>query len=76
MIKTDIRFILAAGGREDLFSEVTVGVLWGCLFVFLSDTGRYQSLIFRGLKESAADFRHRNHNPIKHHLQMAVTQTD
>lgn len=35
VIKTDIRFILAAGGREDLFSEVTTGVLVG-MFICLS----------------------------------------
>lgn len=74
-VKTDIEFvILAPGGREDLFSDVTVGVPCGCLFVFLIDRGCYLSLQFKS-EEITSGSSATDYNPIKHHLQMVVDAT-
>lgn len=69
-VKADIEFvILAPGGREDLFSDVTVGVLaW--MFICLSHWQRLLSDIGNHQQPSAT-----NGNPIKHHLQMVVSAT-
>lgn len=69
-VKADIEFvILAPGAREDLFSDVTMGVLvW--MFICLSHWQRLLSIIRNHQQPSAT-----NDNPIKHHLQMLGSAT-
>lgn len=68
-VKTELEFVVvASGGREDLFSDVTVGEL-GSVFICLPLTEAIICHQNPKLEESPETlFATDHHKPIKHHL--------